>query len=113
VSLDVAQRVADRDEFPRLDRIVHRSANDARRRTKLRMTLRNAIEKNIIRRTAANGDHASSSAAQTPDEVRRRRARRPNVGVRMTERVGMLERRAASDSRRIAWNDRPRRARKK
>jgi hypothetical protein len=109
VSLDVAQRVADSDEFPRLDRLVDRSANDARRRAKLRMTLRHTIQKSIVGCAASNGDHASGPAAQTPDELRRRRARRPNVGVGMTERVGMLERRAPRDPRRIARNDRSRR----
>jgi len=112
VPLDVAQRVADRGEFAGLDRIVNRSTNGGDRADEPGMSPRHAIEKRVVVLARADPDDASRSTPQAPYKMRGRGSRRAHVGIGMAERIGMLERRSPGNARRIARNDRPRRARK-
>jgi hypothetical protein len=109
VTLDVAKRVADRAEVARFDRIVQAATNDDDRGSETGMPLGDGIEKGVIVCAATDTDHTSSATTQTPDEMGRRSSRRADVGVGVSERIGMLQWRATRNANRIVRDDRSRR----
>ena len=108
--LDGAQRSADSDELSRRDRSLERVRYEVDGRRQRGKPVANAREKGAVVAGTATAEPTRPSA-HPAEEPRRRRARRIDVGVRLSQCIYVLERRAARDPFRLARHDRSWRAR--